>query len=309
MSAPIFSIVAPVYGCSASLVELYMRLDAALSPISSHYEIILIDDASPDDAWEVIEQLADQDARIKGIHLSRNFGQHCAIAAGLEHAQGDWIVVMDCDLQDMPEEIPKFYQKAQEGFDLVVGLRTNRQDSLLKCLSSRLFYWVLSGLSRAKINNRIGNFGIYSRRVIKSICTLREQSRPFGLLAIWVGVRRAEMDIVHAKRPQGESSYNLGRMITLALDSITAHSNRLLRFSVGAGAVLSVVSLAVAGWLVIRYLLWAIPVAGWTSLIVSIFLTTGLMMGAIGIMGLYIGKIFDEVKRRPLYIIESTTFD
>jgi len=309
MKAPHISIVTPVYGCGSSLSELCDRLSYALSPITPDYEILLVNDASPDGAWEVIKDLAAADGRIKGINLSRNFGQHFAITCGLDFARGDWVVVMDCDLQHKPEEIPKLYRKALEGYDLVVGMRTRRQDSYLKKLGSRLYYRILNYLTDARIDNRLSNFGIYSRRAIQSIAALREQYRDFGLLAIWVGFRRAEIGIEHASRPYGSSAYTLRRMMSLALDSILSHSDRPLRVTVKLGLLLSLSSFLYAIWILVKYLFWSTPVAGWSSLIVSIYFTAGLIMGSIGVVGLYVGKIFNEVKGRPLYFVDSTTFE
>lgn len=309
MKAPYISVVTPVYGCSQGLHELGSRLASVLAPISADYEIIMVNDASPDGAWEAIKELARADGRVKGINLSRNFGQHFAITAGLDFARGDWVVVMDCDLQHKPEEIPKLHQKAQEGYDLVVGMRAQRQDSYLKKLGSRLFYRVFSYLTGISVDNRLSNFGIYSQKVIRSITALREQNRAFGLLALWVGYRRIEIEIEHARRPYGNSAYTFRRMMSLALDSILSHSDRLLRTTVKLGLFLALTALLYAAWILLRYLFWAAPVEGWTSLMVSIYFTAGLIIGSIGVVGLYVGKIFNEVKHRPLYFIDSATFD
>lgn len=309
MTLPRISVVTPVYGCSGSLHELSARLHKVLSAIGGDYEIFMVNDGSPDDAWAVIQDLAHENQRVKGINLSRNFGQHYAITAGLEFAQGDWVIVMDCDLQDVPEEIAKLYRKALEGYDVVVGQRARRKDKLLKKLGSRMFYKVFAYFTGSRVDNRIGNFGIYRRKVIRGILAMKEQSRSFGLFALWVGFRRIEIEIEHARRPQGESSYTLRRMLQLATNSIVSHSNKLLHMSVKMGFLLSLMSLTYACWLVTRYFMWGTPVAGWSSLMVSIYFTTGLIIGSIGVLGIYVGKIFDEVKRRPLYIIESTTFE
>jgi len=303
------SVVTPVYGCDNGLRELYDRLASVLAPISADFEIIMVNDSSPDAAWEVIKELARADGRIKGINLSRNFGQHFAITAGLDYARGDWVVVMDCDLQHKPEEIPKLYKKAQEGYDLVVGMRARRQDTFLKKLGSHLFYRVFSYLTGSRVDNRLSNFGIYSQKVVRSITALREQNRAFGLLALWVGFRRAEIEIDHARRPYGQSAYTFRRMMSLASDSILSHSDRLLLLTVKLGLSLAITALAYATWILLRYVFWATPVEGWTSLMVSIYFTAGLIIGSIGVVGLYVGKIFNEVKHRPLYFIESVTFD
>lgn len=309
MKKTYISVVVPVYGCDSCLKSLYDRLSSSLSTITTDYEIVLIDDASPDESWEVIQALASCDAKVKGMSLSRNFGQHYAITAGLDFAQGDWVVVMDCDLQDQPEEIITLYKKAKEGYDLVVGRRHERKDNFLKKLYSKIFYKVFSYFTDEKVDHSIGNFGIYSKKVIDSILRLREQNRSFGLFAIWVGFRRAEININHSARAQGKSAYSFRIMVRLAVDSIVAHSNKLLSLSIKFGLLFSFLSLMYVAWLVVRYFVWSIPTEGWTSLMVSIYFTTGLIIASLGGMGLYIGKIFDEIKGRPLYIINETTFD
>lgn len=307
--AVFISVVIPVYRSQESLEELYSRLNTSLSRISERFEIILVNDGSPDNAWEIIQGLAEKDHRVRGINLARNFGQHHAITAGLDHVRGEWIVVMDCDLQDRPEEIPKLYSKAQEGYDIVVGRRAVRQDTFLKKMGSRLFYSVFTYFTGSKVDHSIGNFGIYSKRSIRSISSLREQNRSFGLFAIWVGFKRIEIEIEHSTRPYGETSYTLRRLLQLAIDSIVSHSNKLLRVSVKVGFLLSSLALFYALWLIVSYLFWATPVVGWTSVIVSVFFIGGLTIGSVGVVGLYVGKIFDEVKRRPLYIVKSFTFE
>ncbi len=303
------SVVTPVYGCAASLEKLYGRLVSTLEKISGDFEIIMVNDASPDGAWETIRALAEKDRRVKGISLSRNFGQHRAITAGLDYAEGEWIVVMDCDLQDRPEEILKLYAKAQEGYDAVVGRRVERRDSFFKKAGSALFYRIYNYLTDSQVDRAIGNFGIYSSKVIDSVRRFKEQNRSFGLFVLWTGYKRTEIEIVHSERETGKSSYTFSKLINLAIESIVAHSNKPLQLSVKLGFLLSLLSLIYAFWLVIRYLIWNHHVEGWTSLIVSVYFLAGLIIGSIGMTGLYIGKIFDEVKERPLYLVREMTFE
>jgi len=302
------SIVVPVYGCKESLQELYERIEQAMQDALLDFELILVNDACPCDSWSEISRLAAKHPKIKGINFSRNFGQHYAITAGLDHAAGEWIVVMDCDLQDMPEEIPMLYQKAQEGYDLVVGLRSGRQDSLFRKTASKLFFKILNHLIGANLDHRIGNFGIYSRQVIGAISCLREKNRNFGLFASWVGFRRAELEVQHAERCHGDSSYTLAKMVAFAFDSVVAYSNKPLRYFVGLGFLVSAISFCFAIWLIFRHLFLDIPATGWTSVMVSIYFSSGLIIGCVGATGLYLGKVFDEVKNRPIYIISETTF-
>jgi len=301
------SVVIPVYGCNSCLHKLHERLINSLTQITTSFEVIMVNDASPDNSWESIKQITHQDHRVKGINFSRNFGQHNAITAGLDYTRGKWIVVMDCDLQDQPEEIIKLYTKALEGYDIVVGKRSERKDGFFKKLSSSIFYKIYNYLTDSNIDKAIGNFGIYSEKVINNIKLLREQNRSFGLFVLWSGFSRTEITIVHAKREEGKSSYNFTKLINLASDSIISHSNKPLKLSVKLGFFLSFISVIYSLWLVVRYFIWSSPIEGWTSLIVSLYFLSGLVIGSIGMLGLYIGKIFDEVKNRPLYIIQETT--
>ena len=306
---PHISVVTPVYGCARALPELYERLVATLTPITENFEIIMVNDQSPDEAWEVIMQLAVRDPRVRGINLSRNFGQHKAITAGLDYAEGEWVVVMDCDLQDQPEEIRKLYDKAQEGYDVVFGRRANRKDSFFKKLSSKLYNTAFEFISGMKTDESTANFSIISQKVVHYFRKMREQNRGYAPFVTWLGFRRADIDIEHAPRAYGKSSYSLRKLITLAVDSIVAHSNKPLRLSIEFGFLMTILSLLYALWLVYRYFAYGIPVPGWTSVMVSIYLIGGLLFANMGILGLYIGKIFNETKHRPLYVVSDTTFN
>lgn len=299
------SIVTPVYGCAASLELLHARLVNTLTKITEQFEIIMVNDASPDDAWEKIRELARKDPRVKGLNLSRNFGQHRAITAGLDIASGEWVVVMDCDLQDQPEEIEKLYRKALEGYDVVVGRREIRQDSYLKRLGSKLFYKMFDYLTDQKNDASVANFGIYARAVIQSVGAFREQNRFFPFFVNWVGFERTEIAITHAPRIHGQTSYNFSKLINLAVDTIVSYSNKPLRLAIKIGFSMSAFSMVYAFWLIVKYFVYGIPVEGWTSVMVSTFFLSGLIMANLGIVGLYIGRIFDETKSRPLFIIKE----
>lgn len=300
------SVVIPCYKCSFHLNELHSRLVATLSDISSDYEIILVNDQSPENDWEVITELAEKDKKVIGINFARNFGQHYAITAGLDYCSGDWVVVMDGDLQDQPEEIIKMYNKANEGYDIVAGIRKQRKDFFLKRFCSKLFYFVFNYLTDQEFDNRVANYGIYSKKVIDSIKLIREQNRNFSLFVLWSGFKRAEIDIEHAQRTVGASAYNFQKLLNLAFDSIVAHSNKLLKLTVKLGLFTSLISFFCVIWLVLRYFFWGLPVAGWTSMVASLYLTTGVLIFIIGVVGIYVGKIFDEVKNRPLYIVSES---
>jgi glycosyltransferase involved in cell wall biosynthesis len=304
----ILTIISPVYKAYNILDELVRRISISVESITQDYEIILVEDGCPQNSWEKIEALANDNPKIKGIKLSRNFGQHHAITAGLDHAKGDWVVVMDCDLQDRPEEIVKLYQKALEGYDIVLARRANRQDSVNKKLSSKLFYKAFSYLSGIEQDGTIGNFGIYSNRVIEEVNKLKEPMRAFPPMIKWVGFRSISIDVEHALRFEGKTSYNFSKLINLALDIALAYSDKPLKLTVKLGLFISLFSIVFAAISILRYLLGDITMSGYTSIIVSIWFLSGLIIFILGIVGLYISKIFDGVKSRPLYIVSNKTF-
>lgn len=306
MKKPHISIVTPVYGCAECLNQLYERLVASIVPITNNFEILMVNDASPDNSWDHITDIASKDERVKGINLSRNFGQHHAITAGLDFTSGDWVVVMDCDLQDQPEEILKLYQKAQEGFDVVFGARSKRHDSFLKKLGSNLFSRILSYLVGQTVDSSIANFSIIAEKVVLEFRRMREKSRDYSLLVFWIGYNKTKIEINHSNRPFGKSSYSLKKLIYLAYDIIIAHSNKPLRLSISFGFIISMVSFLFGLYLILRYFYLGVPVAGWTSVMVSVYFIGGLLFANMGILGLYIGKIFNENKNRPIYVIGET---
>jgi glycosyltransferase involved in cell wall biosynthesis len=305
--SPHISIVSPVYRAEKIIPELVKRIDLAVSKITDNYEIILVEDCGPDNSWQVIEQVALTNPRVKGYQFSRNFGQHYAITCGLDHANGDWVVVMDCDLQDQPEEIRKLYNKAIEGFDIVFARRENRVDGFLKKLGSKLFYSLFSYLSGIKQDRTIANFGIYSKKAIESVNKMREPMRAFSPMVRWVGFSKSSINVEHSTRFEGKSSYNLSRLIELALDISLAYSDKPLRLTIKFGFIISLISFVFAVVLIVRYYFGYIKVGGYTSLMVSIWFLSGLVIMILGIIGLYISKIFDGVKNRPLYIIDKIT--
>lgn len=307
-SKPHLSIVSPVYGCADLLPELCHQLDEYLSNITKNYEVILVNDASPDGAWEAIQSLAESDSRIKGVDLSCNFGQHAAITAGLSHSTGEWVVVMDCDLQDQPKEIVKLYAKAQQGYEVVFGRRYRRQDKSLKVVFSRLYRRVFDYFTETRSDPAVANFGIYQRKVIDAFLTMRERNRTLQLFIRWLGFRHTSINIEHAARSRGKSAYRFGQLFRMALSNIVSQSNKPLKISITFGLLMALASLMYAVYLVIRHLLWSVPVPGWTSVMVSIYFIGGLLFANLGILGLYLGKVFDETKGRPLYVIRERTW-
>jgi dolichol-phosphate mannosyltransferase len=301
----VISVVSPVYGCKDCLFELYFRLKKTLEKITPDFEIILVNDSSPDGAWESIVELVRSDKRVKGISLSRNFGQQYAISAGLDHCSGEWIVVMDCDLQDKPEEIFNLYSKTIENYDVVFGRRKLRQDKMVKRLLSRFFYKIFDYFTENETDSTVSNFGIYSKQVIQNYLQLRERSRLFPLLIKWQGFNIAYVDVEHSNRKTGKSSYTFTKLFNLAIDIIVSQSNKPLKISIKFGFSMAFFSMIYLIYLVVRKLFMEIPL-GWTSIMVTVFFIGGLIFANLGLIGLYLGKIYNELKNRPLYIIKST---
>jgi glycosyltransferase involved in cell wall biosynthesis len=306
---PHLSVVIPVYKAEGCLDELYRRLVAAIEPVTGNFEIVLVEDCGGDRSWEVIRALAVADPRVKGLQFSRNFGQHYGITAGLDVAEGDWVVVMDCDLQDCPEEIPRLYARAQEGYDVVLAHRAGRTDGAPKRFSSWCFYRLLSWLADTEFNSAAGNFRIISRKAVLACRSMREQLRFFSGLINWMGFPTASIEVSHAVRHEGRSTYTFGKLWKLATDTIIAYSDKPLRLAVRFGFIMSTLSFAAGLYILLSAMLYGSPVLGWSSLMVSVYFIGGIIISILGVLGIYLGKTFDEAKKRPLYIVMNTTFD
>lgn len=304
-SSPHISIVSPVYKGERMVAELVRRDVESVRLITEDYEIILVNDASPDNSWSEIVRQCAENSRVKGVNLSRNFGQHYAITAGLHYATGEWVIVMDCDLQDRPEEIPNLYRKAQEGFDIVFARRAVRKDGIVKKGTSALFYRVFRQLSGIESDKAVANFGIYHKRVIEEFNRMPEQSRFFPSQIRYLGFKDTAIDVEHSERSEGKSSYSLMKRFKLGFDVIVSNSNKPLRFAVGLGFCMSALSFLLALYNVIAKWAGVIQVPGYTTTVFSIWFVGGLLLLVMGIMGLYIGKIYDQVKGRQLFIVKD----
>lgn len=287
------------------VAELVRRDVESVRLITEDYEIILVNDASPDNSWSEIVRQCAENSRVKGVNLSRNFGQHYAITAGLHYATGEWVIVMDCDLQDRPEEIPNLYRKAQEGFDIVFARRAVRKDGIVKKGTSALFYRVFRQLSGIESDKAVANFGIYHKRVIEEFNRMPEQSRFFPSQIRYLGFKDTAIDVEHSERSEGKSSYSLMKRFKLGFDVIVSNSNKPLRFAVGLGFCMSALSFLLALYNVIAKWAGVIQVPGYTTTVFSIWFVGGLLLLVMGIMGLYIGKIYDQVKGRQLFIVKD----
>lgn len=305
--APMISVVSPVYGCRNCLEALCDAVRAAFDRTGLTWELVLVDDRGPDDPWPLISELARLDPRICGVRLSRNHGQHLAIWAGLAEAKGDWVAVLDCDLQDDPAILPKLHEVALAGqAEAVVVDRGNWSDSAFRRLASRAFYRLIDVLGGVHMNN-VGNFGLYSRRMVDTLLLFREQEVFLPMMIALTGLKRQTHRLDRADRAAGKSSYNLMRLLRLATAIIIRFSDRPLKLSVIVGLVFSLFSAAISVLLVLAWLGGIFTVPGWTSTVLSVWFLSGLIMATLGIHGFYLGRIFSEVKMRPRIVVETTT--
>ena len=304
-SNPYLSVVSPVFLAEGIVDELVKRITEEVSKITQDYEILLVEDGSSDKSWKKIEDNCKTDKRIKGIKLSRNFGQHYAITAGLKESRGDYVVVMDCDLQDDPSFIPSLLEKAQTGFDVVVARRINRQDTTRKRLSSIAFHSIFSYMTNKSQDSSIGNFGIYHRKVIDSVLAMGDYSKFFPAQIQWVGFKQTTLSFPHSARFSGTSSYSWRRLLNLASNNILAFSDKPLRLAVVFGFFVSLVSFVLGIMYLFLGILGAIQVSGFVTVIATLFMSTGSIIMVIGVVGVYVGKTFEASKNRPLYLIED----
>jgi glycosyltransferase involved in cell wall biosynthesis len=296
------SVVIPVYNESSLIDELIKRVLTSVKMITEDFEIIIVDDGSQDNTWNSIESEAKLENRVKGIKFSRNFGHHYAITAGLHNSNGEWVVVMDGDLQDRPEVIPDLYKKAQEGFDVVFVSRQNRPEKLYYRIAQKIFYWILIALSGLDFDSRQANFSIINKKVVDAFNKFPENARFYGSTIKWLGFKRSFIVADHGTRHSGKPSYTLSKRIRLASDLVLSFSERPLKFAIGLGLLMSIFSILVIFWIFYRSVRWGFTVSGWPSLVVVIFFLGGITLIVLGIIGIYIGRIFQEVKKRPLFI-------
>jgi dolichol-phosphate mannosyltransferase len=301
----LISIISPVYKASAILPELVKRIENSLAPLTITYEIILVDDGCMQGSWNVISQICNNNNRVIGIKLSRNFGQHSAISAGIDKSKGEYIIVMDCDLQDRPEEIPNLYFKALEGYDIVLARRVKRNDSFFKKLSSKFFYKTLEYLSDIEQDETVANFGIYNHKVINAIKLMKEPIRFFPSMVKWVGFSKTSIEVKHDNRSIGKTTYNYKKLLNLAIDIILAYSIKPIIIVIKLGFLISFLSFIAALTYFLRWFSGTITLVGYSSLIISICFFSGLIIAILGVIGLYVAKTFESAKNRPTYIIEK----
>jgi glycosyltransferase involved in cell wall biosynthesis len=301
------SVVIPVLNEETLIMELINRVTLSCEKLTSDYEVLIVDDGSTDDTWLKISDASKLNKKIKGLKFSRNFGHHYALTAGLHETIGEWVVVMDGDLQDRPEVIPDLYEKAREGYDVVFVSRKNRPEKPYYKILQKLFYWLLKTLSGINFDSRQANFSIISRKVVEAFREFPENARFYVSTITWLGFKRSSILADHGKRYSGIPSYTFRKRLKLASDIILSFSERPLKFAIGFGMLISTFSFIYVIWIVYNALVRGYSVTGWASLIFSIFFLSGIILVVLGIIGIYLARVFQEVKRRPLFIISDRT--
>jgi glycosyltransferase involved in cell wall biosynthesis len=307
LGSVLLSVVVPVYRGEECLLELHRRLTSSVSLITDDYELVFIDDRSPDGAWPLLRALAREDSHVRAFRLSRNFGQHAAITAGLSLAHGDWAVVMDCDLQEAPEDIPRLWAAAGDHFDIVRAIRRVATVSPVKRFSSHLYRALTT--ERGELAD-FSTLSLISRQVIDAFVRLRDQDREYMGVLGWLGFDSTTIEIQHHERYAGRSAYGLRALVTVALDGMFFRSAFLLRLVMLVGFLVALVGAGLAAYEVVDYLgdpARAVP--GYASIVVLLLVLSGVIIISVGVVGLYVARIFEQVKDRPLYLIDAGTDD
>lgn len=300
------SVIIPYYKCEDAIPALLSRLKNSLNQISENWEVILVDDRSPDNGWSIFQKALTADHRFKAIRLSRNFGQHPAITAGIHRATGRWTIVMDCDLQDRPEDIPKLYRHAElESLDIVIAQRSSSGLGKRRSFSSWAFNKVYRWMSQLNFSSDQGNFRIFSHAVAMAYRQYPERMRFLPSLMNEIGFNVGYLEVDRDERDHSPSSYSYRKLLMLALDSMISYSDRPLRYLAGFAVILCIFSFTLAGYYIIKTAILGAAVEGWTTLLTLITFFSGVQLFVMAFLGLYLGKVFEETKRRPIYLISD----
>ena len=290
----------------AALPLLHPRVQAALAGLDLDCRVLYVDDGSDDGTWPLLKDIAERDPRVCLLRLSRNFGKELALTAGLDHAEGDAVIVLDADGQDPPELMPAFVAKWREGFDVVYGRRQQRTgDGWFRRATAAAFYRIMNRLSDVAIPEDAGDFRLLSRRVLDALAQARERQRFMKGLFAWVGFRQCEISYERQPRLAGKSKFSVWRLWNFAIDGVTGFSTLPLRLATYLGVITASVAFAYGAWVIAKTLLWGDPVRGWPSLMVAVLFMGGIQLVALGIIGEYLGRLYVEAKQRPLYLVRD----
>ncbi|MCB0332933.1 MAG: glycosyltransferase family 2 protein [Bdellovibrionales bacterium] len=304
LDQPLISVVSPVYRAEKIVGELISRITQSVAQLTDSFEIVLVEDGSPDNSWGEIEKHAKENPHVRAVRLSRNFGQHNAVRAGVELARGSYVVIMDCDLQDDPEYIQELFAAIQSGVDIVFTRKKERKHSRKKNLVSYLFHWVFNLLTDThQIDPNLSGYAMMTRKAALAFRRFREPNKAYISILQWIGLPHTTIEVEHRERFEGTSSYTFRTLLHHGITGLTANSDKLLWVSIYLGFFFFFFSLVMTGFIVgLYFTVGAQP--GWTSIIAAMLLCTGLILVCLGIVGLYIGKIFELTKDRPLFLVD-----
>jgi dolichol-phosphate mannosyltransferase len=306
MSRPHISVVIPLFDETRAVPELCRRLHAVLGEVADGYDVILVDDGSRDDTWAGIQAEHARDTRVKGVRLSRNFGHQVALSAGLDHATGDVVVMMDGDLQDPPELIPELLERWRQGWEVVYATKRSRKEAPLRRAAFRAFHTIMHRVADIDMPPGAGNFSLMSARVVAALRSMPERARYLSGLRAWVGFRQTGVEFDRDARYDDAPRMRLARLTKLAFDAIFGFSRLPLRIALYVGIATSTLSLGVAVWVIYQRLFTDNAIAGWASTLVSVLFIGGVILITQAVIGEYIGRIYDEVKQRPMYLVRET---
>jgi len=299
-----FSVVTPAYNEADGIEAFHARISAVMGALGAPYEIVLVNDGSRDDTLAKMRRLRAQDRRISIVDLSRNFGKEIALTAGLDHARGRAVIVIDADLQDPPELIPQLVAKWREGFDMVYARRLRREgETALKRTTASAFYKLIHRVGPVAIPRDTGDFRLMSRRVVQAVTQLRESHRFMKGLFAWVGFSQAEVTYVRDPRHAGASKWSYWRLWNLALEGITSFTVFPLKVASYVGLLVAVVAFGYGSFIALRTIVQGVDLPGYASLLVAVLFLGGLQLMALGVIGEYLGRVFNESKARPLYFV------
>lgn len=302
--SPQVSVVIPVYNNKEYLETLVKEIDKTLSKAKKKYEIIFVDDRSPDKSWDVLAELAKENSNVFAFRLNRNHGQHIALAAGIRESRGEWVITMDGDMQDHPRAISRLLEKAEEGYDIVLSSYKSPEQTLIRKISNYLFALLIYIISGDKIRYNTGSLTLFSRKVADAYNSVNERYRHHLQVLYWLKFRTGYIVYTKYKRTSGNSSYNFSALVVHAFNAIFFHQNRLLYFIAILGMAVTVFSLVFGVYVIYMYLFYT-PPSGWTSLSLLISTLGGITIFSLGVVGIYLGKIFEQTKNRPLYAVDK----
>ena len=304
------SVIVPSFNEEKNVPLIYERLTSTLSQISDDYEIIFVNDCSKDNTLEVIKQLSKKDSHVKHISFSRNFGHQIAVSAGLDLCKGEAVVIIDADLQDPPELILEMYEKYKEGYKVVYAKRKSREgETWFKKITAKLFYRFLSAMTSIEIPVDVGDFRLIDKVIVKHLRNMPEKSKYIRGQISWIGYKQTFVEYHRDARLYGKTNYPLKKMLRLAFDGITAFSDKPLKMASAIGIISAILSLLAIVYALISHFIFDSAVSGWTSLIISVLFIGGVQLITIGIIGEYIARINNDVRNRPLYIIEEENIE